>query len=117
VKINFPNLWHVLFGTYRIIFTPIKVILGINACCRFIPTCSHYAEQALMQHGMLRGSFLVLRRILRCHPLGSYGFDPVPEKFPEQFCVRILQKTNTFMRKRTVLFKRLASQHGPRHAS
>ena len=49
--------------------------------CRFQPTCSEYAEQAVAQHGNLRGSWLALRRILRCHPWGGCGYDPVPERF------------------------------------
>lgn len=46
--------------------------------CRYLPTCSDYAIEALMQHGALRGSFLALRRLARCHPWGGSGFDPVP---------------------------------------
>ena len=48
--------------------------------CRYIPTCSHYAVEAIEAHGAARGSWLALRRLLRCHPFGSFGFDPVPEK-------------------------------------
>lgn len=46
--------------------------------CRFTPTCSHYAEEALRTHGVGRGIYLALRRILRCHPWHHGGFDPVP---------------------------------------
>jgi putative membrane protein insertion efficiency factor len=46
--------------------------------CRFAPTCSDYAAQALQRHGALRGSGLALRRVSRCHPWGGSGFDPVP---------------------------------------
>ena len=47
-------------------------------CCRFTPTCSACAIEALQKHGALRGTWLALRRILRCHPWGGSGYDPVP---------------------------------------
>lgn len=46
--------------------------------CRFTPTCSRYAIEALERHGAARGGWLALRRVLRCHPWGGGGFDPVP---------------------------------------
>lgn len=48
--------------------------------CRFIPTCSNYAKEAIERYGAFRGSILALKRVLRCHPLGSSGYDPVPIK-------------------------------------
>lgn len=48
--------------------------------CRHVPSCSPYALEALEQHGPLKGGCLALWRILRCHPLGSSGYDPVPQK-------------------------------------
>ncbi|HBB48777.1 MAG TPA: membrane protein insertion efficiency factor YidD [Flavobacteriaceae bacterium] len=48
------------------------------ATCSFTPTCSHYSVKALEKHGALRGSWLALKRIARCHPWGGSGHDPVP---------------------------------------
>lgn len=64
-----------LLKGYRYFISP---FLGRH--CRFYPTCSSYAEQALREHGIFIGSYLTLRRILRCHPWHSGGFDPVPKK-------------------------------------
>ena len=47
--------------------------------CRFTPTCSQYAIEALQKHGPIRGLYLAIRRILRCHPWGGSGYDPVPD--------------------------------------
>jgi len=47
--------------------------------CRYMPTCSQYAVEAVMKHGIFKGGWLAFRRILRCHPWGGSGFDPVPE--------------------------------------
>ena len=46
--------------------------------CRFTPTCSQYAVEAIQKHGPFKGGWLALRRILRCHPFGGSGYDPVP---------------------------------------
>ena len=46
--------------------------------CRFVPSCSHYGLEAFRIHGVIAGGYLTLRRLLRCHPWGGYGFDPVP---------------------------------------
>ena len=59
---------------YRATFSP---LVGMN--CRYHPTCSAYALEALENHGALKGGWLALRRILRCHPLGGSGIDNVPD--------------------------------------
>ncbi len=46
--------------------------------CRYVPTCSDYALEALERHGALRGSWIALKRLLRCQPFGGHGYDPVP---------------------------------------
>lgn len=46
--------------------------------CRFTPTCSQYAIEALRKHGPIKGLYLAIRRVLRCHPWGGSGYDPVP---------------------------------------
>jgi len=48
--------------------------------CRHVPTCSEYAIEALKIHGLFKGGWLAFNRILRCHPWGTYGYDPVPQK-------------------------------------
>ncbi len=52
--------------------------------CRFHPTCSHYGVEAIETHGAIKGSWLTIRRISKCHPFHEGGFDPVPEKKSSQ---------------------------------
>ena len=63
-----------LLAVYRRLISP---LLGPR--CRFVPTCSTYAVEAVQRHGALRGSWLTLKRLLRCHPFAEGGYDPVPE--------------------------------------
>jgi len=49
-------------------------------CCRFTPTCSQYAYIAISRHGAVKGTYLAVRRLLKCHPFHEGGYDPVPEK-------------------------------------
>ena len=62
---------------YRLLLSP---VLGPR--CRYLPSCSEYALEALAGHGALRGGWLALRRVLRCHPWGGFGYDPVPGAEP-----------------------------------
>lgn len=63
-----------LIRFYQVCLSPLKPA----GTCRFTPTCSQYALEALRKHGLFKGSWLALRRILRCHPWGGSGYDPVP---------------------------------------
>lgn len=60
---------------YRLTVSP---LLGAN--CRYQPTCSEYAGEALRRYGAFRGGWLALRRIARCHPFGGSGYDPLPDR-------------------------------------
>ncbi|MDR0741617.1 MAG: membrane protein insertion efficiency factor YidD [Rickettsiales bacterium] len=64
-----------LIGLYQIMISP---LFGGRATCRFVPTCSEYARQAILKYGMLRGGMMSVRRISRCRPGGGFGYDPVP---------------------------------------
>ncbi|NCG23359.1 MAG: membrane protein insertion efficiency factor YidD [Actinobacteria bacterium] len=55
-----------------------KVACGRPSPCRYVPSCSHYALEAVEAHGATRGGWLATKRLSRCHPWGSCGFDPVP---------------------------------------
>jgi hypothetical protein len=66
-----------LVRAYQLTLSPI-----FGGACRFTPSCSHYAIEAIEIHGALHGSRLALRRILRCHPFGRSGHDPVPGSDP-----------------------------------
>jgi putative membrane protein insertion efficiency factor len=59
---------------YQVAISPL-----LPPSCRYQPTCSAYAAEALELHGVLRGSWLTVKRLLRCHPWGGSGYDPVPE--------------------------------------
>ena len=63
-----------LIRLYQLFLSPIK-----GRCCRFEPTCSDYAKEAFLLHGVRKGAILTLKRILKCHPWGGEGYDPVPE--------------------------------------
>lgn len=69
---------HLLRGVVRVYQWTLSPLIG--PVCRYTPSCSEYALQALASHGALRGGWLAARRLLRCHPWGSHGHDPVPAK-------------------------------------
>ena len=58
----------------------ILVSVWTKKCCRYYPTCSDYAKEVLQTHGLVQGLYFTLRRLLRCHPFHSGGYDPVPLK-------------------------------------
>ena len=67
-----------LFKGYRYLISPF-----LGSSCRFYPSCSQYAETAVLRHGVLKGLWLTLKRLGRCHPWHEGGLDPVPKK-PQQ---------------------------------
>lgn len=72
---------------YQYLISPL-----LPTSCRHIPTCSQYTIEALKTHGILRGSYLSINRILRCHPWGTHGYDPVPPKPYRIFKFKKLEK-------------------------
>lgn len=69
------NLLLLLLNLFMLLVRP---FLGPRGVCRFSPTCSQYAKQAIMKHGALKGGYLALKRVLKCHPCHPGGYDPVP---------------------------------------
>ena len=63
-----------LIKVYQSVISPL-----FPSTCRFTPTCSHYAKEALEVHGLFKGGWLAIKRISTCHPWGGSGYDPVPE--------------------------------------
>lgn len=71
--LTYPFLLLIKF--YQLFISPLT-----PATCRFQPTCSQYAKEALQIHGLFKGGFLAVKRIFSCHPWGRSGYDPVPKK-------------------------------------
>ena len=69
--LSYPFIF--LIKIYQKIISPV-----IGPQCRFTPTCSNYALEALKKHGVFKGIWLAIKRILKCHPWGGKGYDPVP---------------------------------------
>jgi hypothetical protein len=63
-----------LIRAYQLVLSPL-----LGPSCRYLPSCSDYAAEAIASHGAARGCWLALRRLLRCHPWGGSGYDPVPQ--------------------------------------
>lgn len=76
-----------LVRIYRRLLSPLK-----PACCRFEPTCSRYAIDALREHGSIKGGLLVAWRLLRCQPFAAHGYDPVPPPGRWRHPGRLLQR-------------------------
>jgi putative membrane protein insertion efficiency factor len=86
MKINRINLniaYLKIIDVTRLFYRLIRPFLGPNYCCRYVPTCSRYAFESLKRHGPVKGAFLSIKRILKCHPLSPGGYDPVPESSPK----------------------------------
>jgi putative membrane protein insertion efficiency factor len=66
-----------LLRAYKILISPL-----FAGACRFTPSCSDYTAEAVARHGVLRGGWLGIVRLARCHPFGGHGFDPVPSQAP-----------------------------------
>lgn len=62
---------------YKVLISPL-----FAGACRFLPSCSDYAAEAVTRFGVVRGTLLAIRRLSRCHPLGTAGLDPVPGRWP-----------------------------------
>lgn len=68
------SLFRGLIRFYQLVISPL-----FPATCRYTPSCSHYAADAVTRFGVLRGGWMAMKRIGRCHPWGGTGYDPVPE--------------------------------------
>jgi putative membrane protein insertion efficiency factor len=71
----FKKIFLSIIRFYQVIISPLK-----PPTCRFYPTCSHYGLEAVQRFGALKGGWLTIKRILKCHPFHPGGLDPVPEK-------------------------------------
>jgi putative membrane protein insertion efficiency factor len=68
---QFPFI--LLIRMYKYLLSPL-----LPNACRYTPTCSHYAEEAIKKYGIIKGIYLGTKRIARCHPWGGHGYDPLP---------------------------------------
>ena len=70
-----------VIGIYRLAISP-----WLGRACRFEPSCSAYAQEAITVHGPIKGGWLAVRRLVRCHPWGGSGYDPVPKHLHKGPC-------------------------------
>ena len=83
-RVNLARLAVVrIVDLYRVLISPV-LAAWFGPACRFEPTCSAYAREAICEHGIARGGWLTLRRLLRCRPAGGWGYDPVPRQSIER---------------------------------
>lgn len=82
------KIFILLIKIYRKFISPLS-----PGKCRFIPTCSTYAMEAIQRYGAVKGGLLSVKRILKCNPFGPYGYDPVPE--PEELKIKHKCRKNT----------------------
>ena len=75
MRLKMQTLLILLVKIYQKFISPI-----CPGCCRYRPTCSEYMIEAITEHGVFKGLYLGIKRILRCHPWGGSGYDPVPKK-------------------------------------
>jgi putative membrane protein insertion efficiency factor len=75
----------ILLRVYKATLSPFLAALtgGPGTGCRFRPTCSEYLVEAVEVHGWIAGSWMGIKRIFRCHPWGTFGYDPVPARHPK----------------------------------
>lgn len=80
--VYFSEQWYILFMklifTIFIRFYQLALSPFIGKCCRFFPSCSDYGLEAINKHGSLKGSWLIIKRLMKCHPWHPGGIDPVP---------------------------------------
>ncbi len=73
IKVAISAIFLLLIRTYQVLLSPM-----LGASCRYSPTCSQYAVEAIRKYGPFKGGWLAIKRIGRCHPWGGHGHDPVP---------------------------------------
>ena len=69
----------IIIKAYQVLISPI-----LKTNCRYLPTCSEYSITAFKEYGLLKGFYFTIKRIIRCHPFGSHGYDPVPKKLNKE---------------------------------